>query len=311
MKFHQLSTFVAVVDHGSVTAAADALSVSQPAVSQTIRSLERDLGVAVFDRIGRNVRLNAAGEALLPGARQALRDLQIARDAVASVSALRSGRLDLVSLPTLGVSPVAELIGEFHRRHPDISVRLVEPESAARIGSVVASGEAEIGFTELTSQGAVPFDPATGPDRLESVELDHQVYVVVYHRSVELDEVHAPDGAPVPLTELASLPLVTAIEGTSTRRLIDEAFAYVGVAPRIAVETELREVIAAVVAAGGGYSILPRVVAEAIGSPDGDIVIAQVAPPIRRRVGVSFRPGAMSPAGRAFLEVVEESKRRG
>jgi len=113
MKFHQLSTFVAVVDHGSVTAAADALSVSQPAVSQTIRSLERDLGVAVFDRIGRNVRLNAAGEALLPGARQALRDLQIARDAVASVSALRSGRLDLVSLPTLGVSPVAELIGEF------------------------------------------------------------------------------------------------------------------------------------------------------------------------------------------------------
>lgn len=301
MDLRQLNAFVAVVDHGSITAAAEALFVSQPAMSQTIRSLERELGADLFDRVGRSVRLTAAGRALLPGARQALRDVDIAREAVDAVKGLVGGRLDLVSIPTMGVSPVARFIGEFHRRHPDVAVRLVEPDSVAAIGGMVANGTAEIGFTEL------PLTAVTEQERLVTAELEHQEYVLVHHRSVELDEVQAPDGAPVPLTELAALPLVTTIVGTSTRRLIDDAFAWVGVTPKIAIETELREVITAIVIEGGGYSILPRSVAASIRRTDPDVRVVEVVPPIRRRVGMIRRQGALSPAGRAFLDIVERS----
>lgn len=302
MDVRQLSAFVAVVDHETMTAAADALFVSQPALSQTIRNLERDLGIDLFDRVGRNVRLTAAGRALLPGARQALRDVAIARDAVESIKGVRGGRLDLVSIPTLGVDPVARFVGEFHRQFPDVVVRLLEPDSVATLGAMVAEGDAEIGFTEL------PLPSAALNDRLIETELEHQEYVFVHHRSVELDEVHVPDGAPVPLPEVASLPLVTTVIGTSTRRLVDEAFDIVGMRPRIGIETELREVISAIVSAGGGYSILPRTVAASIAASNPEVRVLDVVPPITRRVGLIRRAGALSPAGRSFLDIVERSQ---
>ena len=104
MDLRQLGYVVAVVDHGGFTRAAAAMHVAQPSLSQAIRSLEAELGVALFDRIGRTVRLTAAGRALLPSARQALRDVDSAREAVEAVRGVERGRLDLVSIPTLGAT---------------------------------------------------------------------------------------------------------------------------------------------------------------------------------------------------------------
>ena len=96
--------------------------------------------------------------------------------------------------------------------------------------------------------------------------------------------------------------------GPSTRRLIDEAFRQSGVAPRIAIETDLREVITAIVEAGGGYSILPRTVAERMAARgSGDVRVAEIIPTISRRIGVVHRQGTLSPAGRAFLDLVLRS----
>src|SRR5262245_12938668 len=149
MDLRQLSFVVAVVDEGGFTKAAEALHVAQPSLSQGIGTLERELGVALFDRLGRSVRLTAAGRALLPAARQALRDVETAREAVAAVRGVERGRVDLVSIPTLGVAPVAEYVGAFRRRHPDVTVRLVEPDDVRAVATLIAGGEAEIGFTEL------------------------------------------------------------------------------------------------------------------------------------------------------------------
>ncbi len=128
MDLRQLAIVVAVVDEGGFTSAADALEVSQPTVSQAVRALEVELGVELFLRSGRTVRLTAAGEALLEPARQALRDAATARAAVAEVAGLTAGHLDLVCLPTLAVAPTAELIGRFRRAHPGVTVRLAEPD---------------------------------------------------------------------------------------------------------------------------------------------------------------------------------------
>src|SRR6185503_18336438 len=148
MDLRQLAYVVAVVDHGGFTRAAEAMHVAQPSLSQAVRALEAELGVELFHRAARSVVPTAAGEALLGPARQALRDAETARSAVAEVAGLEAGRLDLVSLPTLAVDPAAGLIGAFRRAHPGIVVRLVEPEDAAAVAGRVREGTSELGFAE-------------------------------------------------------------------------------------------------------------------------------------------------------------------
>src|SRR4029079_7560888 len=130
------------------TRAAAALHVAQPSLSQTVRSLETELGVELFHRTGRRVTFTAAGEALLEPARRALRDADTARDAAIAVAGLVAGHVDVVALPTLAVVPVAEPIGRFRRAHPAVTVRLVEPDDTAALLAMLRDGRCELGFTE-------------------------------------------------------------------------------------------------------------------------------------------------------------------
>src|SRR5947209_4254395 len=106
MDLRQLEYVVGIVDHGGFTRAADALHVSQPSLSHGIRTLERELGVDLFHRLGRQVVLTAAGEAIVDPARHVLRQIDTMRASVAAVKGTTAGRLDLVSLPTLAVDPL-------------------------------------------------------------------------------------------------------------------------------------------------------------------------------------------------------------
>src|SRR5439155_21427851 len=109
--------------------------------------LEGGLGRALIHRVGRGVVLTPAGDALVGPARQALRDVETARAAVAAVVGLERGRLDLCALPTLAVDPVAPLVGAFRTAHPGVTVSLADAEGPAELATVVASGDAEIGIT--------------------------------------------------------------------------------------------------------------------------------------------------------------------
>src|ERR1700751_622576 len=119
MDERRLRYFLAVVDEGSVTRAAQRLHVAQPSLSQAIRAFESELGVQLFDRVGRGLRLTAGGEALLGPARQGLQTMDQARNAVAGVTELRAGSIQIASLATLAVDPMAALIGRFRARYPD------------------------------------------------------------------------------------------------------------------------------------------------------------------------------------------------
>ena len=303
MDLRQLTAIVAVVDHGGFTRAAEALHIAQPSISQTVKSLERELGVSLFDRSApprSGPRLTAAGAALLAPARQALRDLDTARAAVAGVVELRSGHVDLVCLPTLAADPVAAIIGRFRTAHPGITVRLAEPDHADSLMRMVMTGESEIGFTELSAIGRA------APEALSTVELETQDYVAVVPRTM-FDEQDRDRGR-VELHELARHPLITTPLGTSTRRLIDEAFAGVEAEPQIAVETEHREAITALVRSGAGYSLLPRPVAEHIARRDARTI--EISTPIRRRIGMVSRRGTLSPAAAALVEMVARGSRQ-
>src|ERR1700729_2734510 len=133
MDERRLSYFLAVVDEGSVTRAARRLHVAQPSLSQAVRALESELGAELFHRVGRGLRLSVAGEALVGPARQVLRAIDEARDAITGIVDLSTGRLELAALATLAVDPMADLIGRFRDQHPGIEVRVDEPESAGGI----------------------------------------------------------------------------------------------------------------------------------------------------------------------------------
>jgi DNA-binding transcriptional LysR family regulator len=287
MDGRQLRYVVAVVDEGTFSAAAEALGVSQPSLSQGVRALEAELGVELFVRTGRSVVLTEAGRALVEPARQALRDLAVARSAVDEVIGLAAGHLDVVCLPTLAVSPTAELVGRVRSRFGSLSVRIHEPDATDDLLQRVRSGASEIGVTELSGP------PGAG---LVARPLEQHDYVAVFSPG-HVTTQHEWVG----LGSLAAQPLITTPPGTSTRRVVDEAFEREGQAPTIAVETEHREVIVPLVLAGAGYSILPRPLATRAVA-DGATVL-EIRPRLRRQVGLVHRAGPLSPAARAFVSV--------
>lgn len=285
MDLRQAAYVVAVVDHQTFTAAAASIPVSQPALSQAIASLERELGADLFHRIGRQVVLTPAGEAFVDPARRMLRDAEVARAAVADVAGLTSGRLDIVALPTLVVEPLVDLVGRFRRLHPGVLVRITEPEDAEGIVSLVRSGAAELGLGD-----------ATPDDRTLAVDqLDRQSLLAVL-----------PPGTPLsadrdlPVTRLASFPLITTPRGTSSRRLLAAALRQADpeADPRIGVVTEHREAIVPLVMAGAGAAVLPEPIARAAATLGA--VVAPLAPPLERDVVLVRRVGPLSPAAAAF-----------
>lgn len=286
MDLRQLEYVIGVIDHGGFGRAATALHVTQPALSQGIRTLEAELGIDLFHRVGRGVVVSAAGETFSVHARAALRDATSAWEAVAAVRGLAAGRLDLVALPTLIAEPVARWVGELRRRHPGVGVRIAEPEGADEVAELVRSGSCDVGLADLR----VP-----GDDLIAEPLLEQEVLAV------------CPPATPIgsrgviSVAQLARLPLVMAPPGTSMRRLLTDALAGVGVEPTIAVETRQREAIIPLVLAGAGVSLLPE--ALAADARTRGAVVARVRPRLRRTVGLVRRPAALSPAAAAFIEV--------
>jgi len=282
MELQQLRYAVAVAEQGTFTAAASKCFVAQPSLSHAIRVLERELGVALFLRVGRHSRLTSAGEAMIPAAKEVLRALDTLRAEVDAVSGLGAGTLDLVALPTLAVDPVTPLVGLFRVAHPGVTVHLAHPENTDELVQRIRSGDSELGITEL---------PVVA-ERLRTIALGRQELVAIL-----------PAGTSRPrrleLTDLARLPLVTQPPGTSTRDALDAAFREVGTAAIVAVETDQREAIVPLVLAGAGAAVVPRPMA-ALARKQGAVSVS-LRPALWRELGLVHRDAVLSPAARAFV----------
>ncbi|MGE0878891.1 MAG: LysR substrate-binding domain-containing protein [Acidimicrobiia bacterium] len=285
MDLRQLEYLVAVADEGSVTAAAAACFVAQPSLSQSIKALEHELGVALLHRVGRGVVLTSAGELAVAAARDALRAAAAVSTAVAAVRDVVAGRLDVVALATLSVDPLAGLVGTFRHHYPEVDVRIRQPETTDDLNQAVRDGSSEVGVTDLT---------AVSPG-LVAHELAAHEFVAVVPSAVA-----ATIGTQrLTVAHLARLPLVSAPRGTSSRRVVDEAFAAAGLEPRIAVETDQREALVALAAAGAGIAIVPE--GQVAASKPNGVVVMSLRPRLARRVGIVHRAAPLSPAANAFL----------
>lgn len=288
MDTNRLRHFVSVVDHGGFTAASKAVFVSQPALSLAVKDLERELGTPLFARVGRGVQLTAAGTALLGPARQALRDIETGRAAVAAVAGVLAGSLSVCSLPTLAADPMAQLVGRFRRHHPGVRVYLAAPEDSRDLFGLVEDGTCELGLT----------DALHVPGSFESIDFGTQSLVFIH-----------PPGTPPSGADEAEVgvrddtPLVVAPEGTSTRRLLEEQLGSLGITPRLAVTSAQREAVLPLVLAGAGAALVPETLArfaEQFGA-----VATRPEPPAVRRLALIHRPGGLSPAAARFCELAE------
>ena len=293
MDLRQLTYVLAVIDEGGFTRAAEALGLSQPSLSQSIRSLENELGVELFHRLGRRVRPTSAGEAIVGPARQAVRAADAARAAVSEVATLDSGRLDLVCLPTLSADPVAGLVGRFRQRAPGVAVRVEEPDGD-NLAEQVRNGASEVGIAAL---------PLRTTD-LVTRELSRQDYLAVLPPTSVGGGWPAASSGAVSLELLAGLALITTPVNTSTRHQIDDAFAACGLTARVEVETDHREAIVPMVVAGAGMSILPAALAEEARSLGA--VVRPITPRIRRSVGLVRRDALLTPAAQLFCDLALE-----
>jgi len=142
----QLRIFIAVAERQHVTRAAEALNLTQSAVSSAITTLEGRHGVALFDRIGRGVVLNSAGEVFLNEARKVLAQAQAAEAALADLSGLERGRLSIHASQTIAGYWLPPRLTRFHEAHPGIEI------------------DVAIGNTAQVARAAVSIDPSCGPN---------------------------------------------------------------------------------------------------------------------------------------------------
>lgn len=275
----QLKTFIAVVDQGGFTAASRRLGLSQPAVSRTVATLEKELGLPLFMRRRDGLALTEAGAVALTHAREAVRQLTLMRTEVAGLAGDITGTLSLASLPTATATLIAPQLRTFARRHPAVTIRLLEG-SKEEILDWLDQGAAEAGVVSMPSKG------------LDAAVLGVQEMVAVVPADSRLASKDI-----VTYADLAKEPFVRGTGGC--------ADVFMPIARRQGIEFDLafeaREIGATleIVRAGLGVSILPSA-----GLPElPGVVVRPLSPLTERRLGIAVSASASAPA-RAFLDQI-------
>lgn len=290
MELRQLAYFVAVVDEAHFTRAAERLRIAQPAVSQQIRRLEAELGERLLDRDRRTVALTSAGAALLPYARAALAQVEHGRQAVAALRGLVTGHLYIGLVMPLPDRRVVRAIGAFGRKYPGIELTLVEDETDPLLDGL-AAGDLHTAFLGL-GPGQDP------PASLQAIVVAREPAVLAVHPQHPLASRRS-----VPLSVLHDEPVVTLTRASRLRTVLETECRQAGFAPRIVAETSDLNVMLQLVAEGIGVALMPR-----SGRQEARDVatIAVTHPTIDRRIILVWRPGATSPAARAFITLARE-----
>jgi DNA-binding transcriptional LysR family regulator len=237
----RLAQFVAVARLEHVTRAAQQLGMPQPTLSRALAKLESDLGVTLFARQGRTLRLTRAGVTFRDAAEKALAEVERAAESVRLEADPAGGRIAFGFLHTLGPETVPGLLRAFRADHPRVRFQLVQTYGEAMVERLLA------GSLDLCLTSPLPDEPGLVVRRLDEQRL--RLVVPGGHRFAGRRRVR--------LAEAAADPFVTLRPGFGLRRLTDARCAEAGFTPRVAFEGEEVETLRGLVAAGLGVALLP------------------------------------------------------
>lgn len=292
MELRHLRYFEAVARHLHVTRAAAELHIAQPALSKQISQLEQELGIALFDRVGRNVRLTEAGEALLPHARAVMAQVEAARTEMAERIGLRRGRAAVGTPPTVGMQLLPPVLAAFNRQYPGIELRFHE----AGVQTLL----------DLLETGLIDVAAVTLPvedEHLTVVPLFSEEMVVAVWREHALTARET-----VAIADLHEEPWVLSPQNYELREATLHACQAAGFAPRVVLDGGETDTLLRFVAAGIGVALVPRLAVQ--NTPD--LVALRVTDQdLTRTLGIVWRGDRVaSPAARTLREFLVEQLRR-
>jgi DNA-binding transcriptional LysR family regulator len=285
-----------LAERGSFTAAADALSYTQSAVSQQISALERETGATLVERRRKRASLTEAGEILLGHAEAILGRIEYAEQDLAAYLEARAGRLRLAAFESAGAALVPAAVERFHERHPAVELGVVQMEPA-EAGRRLESRELDL---------AIVYDlqPPTGVlgEELELTYLFDDRYTAALPKQHRLARNKAID-----LRQLAREVWINTTERDLGRGVILGACRAAGFEPNVQFEVDEIATSQALVAGGSGVALLPSL-ALGIGGRRRDVAFASLgsAAPVRSIYAARLSTRHPSPASEAMLEVLAE-----
>ena len=289
MDLASLNAFIAIAETGSFSEAGERLHLTQPAVSKRIASLEQQLSVRLFDRLGREVSLTEAGRALLPRAYQILNVLDDTRRALSNLSGDISGRLTLATSHHIGLHRLPPLLRAFTRAYPQVALDIQFLDSEVAYEEIV-HGRVELAVITLAPETALPVQAVP-------VWNDPLDFVAAPEHPLARDKT-------IFLPDVARHPAVFPGGNTFTHHIVRRLFEAEGLTPNIAMSTNYMETIKMMVSIGIAWSVLPRTMLDdsVVRLPLQDIQLS-------RQLGyILHTERTLSNAAKAFMALLDAQR---
>jgi len=285
METHQLRYFLAVAQTGRFTTAAKACNVSQPSLSVQVAKLEEELGGALFERTRKGGKLTARGETFLPRAKAILEQMGSALEDAKAFSGLTLGKVGLGCMPTTGAHLLPPILTAFRKAHPKIQVQLKE-ESSPGLARDLEQGEIELAILdEAGLRSSLAHQRFLSEELLLALPARHRL---------------AGKGT-LTLKQVAEEPFILMKSGHGFRQITLDFYRKAGLEPKVVFESGGIETVQALVAAGLGISLVPRMVA---GHP-GVAYATLSSPGASRTLYLAWRRKAqLSPAAQVLRQVI-------
>ncbi|BBO59277.1 LysR substrate-binding domain-containing protein [Mycoavidus sp. B2-EB] len=295
MDIKALRYFLAMVDYGSLTKAAEVVGVAQPALSQQLTALEAEFDVQLLHRSSKGIALTNAGRVLYRHACTILRQLSLASDEVKSIGAKVSGKVSIGLPPTVAARLVMPLIKTVRERFPEVCLQIFEGSNEQMRARFFNQ---RLDFVFLFRN--------TGSQTLEALPLAQEVLSLIGYPEQRLLRADQPGAAPIlPIENLGSLPLVLpANSQEGLRHQIGEILAQRNIGVNVVVELDSLKYLLQCAREGLACTILPTSV---LVGEYADLPHYQIQPEIKRPVSLCWlRSAQLMPAAHAVKEVVQE-----
>lgn len=238
MNLRYLQTFISVADVGSIARVGTRLSVSQPAASRQILALEAELGVQLFDRIGRRLRLTAEGEDLLRQSRRVLMETDLLNARARALKGGHTGILRVGATPMAIETTLSVFTSGYQQRYPGVEVRLVE-DGGLRLFNRLEQGDVHLALVVPDSRFC------------------HRLLYPVHNLAVLSSKHRLSRRGALEISELADEPMLLLQRGFGSRGWFDAACDVAHIKPRVLVESAAPHAITALAAVGYGVGVVP------------------------------------------------------
>ncbi|WP_018750092.1 cidABC operon transcriptional activator CidR [Paenibacillus sanguinis] len=272
MDIRQMQYLIEVARLGSFTKAAQALYITQPTISKTVKAMEEELGVVLFDRVGKKIELTDAGQIIVSQAQQIVTSFQNLMAELDDLRNMKKGHIRIGLPPMVGSSFFPKVIGEFHQRYPEITIQLFE-DGAKKVEQGVASGALDVGVAVLP----------TVEEELSYFPFVEEKLNLVVHPTHPLAERASAD-----LAELVQDGFVLFREDFTLHDRIISECAKAGFQPHVIYESSQWDLISEMVAVGLGITLLPETICREI-DDEGVRIIPLVKPVIPWKLGIVWR----------------------